>query len=107
MSLPVALLNAPVLTTDGIFTMQPISIIDARELCKDQVISYIGHAGTANIMQTLLKISVDVSRAELRQQVSQSALVFSLNKRQAEGVILDEAAIEAVGYTFKLITKIA
>jgi hypothetical protein len=105
-TLPVALLNAPVLTADGTFEISTISVEEARALCAHPVISYVGHSGTARIMETVLRIPVTASRAELKQAPFQVALVFSLNARQAEGVVLDEAAIESVGYTFKRLVRV-
>lgn len=103
----VALLNAPVLTSDGVFDMRTISLEAAVALCGSRVTeSYIGHASTASILQRLLDVPVPVSRAEFRHGVGADALIFSLNKRQPEGVVLSEAEVEAIGYTFRRLTRL-
>ena len=105
-SFPVALLNAPVLTTRGEFTMSGISVAEARDICKLHGIkSYIGHAATALIMTTLLGQEVVACRDELVQDVGQTALVFRLNARQPEGKILSEAEVESVGYSLFLLVR--
>ena len=103
----VALLNAPVLTNDGVFDMRTISLDAAIAFCGSRVTeSYIGHASTASILQRLLDVPVPVSRGEFRHAVGGDALVFALNRRQVEGVVLSEQEVEAIGYTFRRLTRL-
>jgi len=48
-----------------------------------------------------------MDRTPFEQQTGQQALVFKLNGRAPEGVILSIAEIEAMGYKFQLLTKIS
>ena len=105
-----ALLNAPVFTTDGTFELWTVDMEEAAAFLRSAlaaggITSYIGDAGTAAVMQTLLNIEVPVSGAEFRQRIGQFALVFSLNAQQAEGVVLSRADIDRIGYTLKILER--
>ena len=106
-SAPVWLLNAPVITTDGVFRSRTLSIDEARALVRTQGFeSAIGHAQTAAIVSELLGIHCPMNRHEFRQRPGQRALVFRLARRLEEGQVLrDRWAIEHVGYSFMLITR--
>lgn len=101
------LLNAPVITADGLFRARTLSLAEARRLVAERgFASAIGHAGTATVVSELLGIDCPMNRAELRQQPGQHALVFRLGGRLAEAQVLqDREEIERIGYSFMLITR--
>jgi hypothetical protein len=104
---PIWLLNAPLVTNEGRYIAQSVSGQDAFDLI--QVYGYesaIGHATTADLLSELLGITCQVRRIEFRQEAGQCALVFRLNRRLEEGVVLDTRAdIEKVGYSFLLLRR--
>jgi hypothetical protein len=53
----------------------------------------------------LLDINIDVNRQMFEQQVNQTALVFKLNGRPPEGVVLSRDEIETMGYSFKTLIR--
>jgi len=104
--LPLALLNAPVLTNDGKYEMWTITFEEALTFgWLHGVESYIGHASTAALLSTLLGVEVQQTCAEFRHQVHQMALVFALNQTQPEGTILTEEQIKAVGYSLRILQR--
>lgn len=104
---PVWLLNAPVITAEGLFRSRTLSFDEARTLVRTQgFASAIGHAQTAAIVSELLGIDCRMNRYEFRQRPGQRALVFRLDRRLEEGQVLhDRRNIERIGYSFMLITR--
>lgn len=105
-----ALLNTSILTTAGTYTLEDISLDQARQIVADNtgnLDSAVGHQSTADIMTTLLGVNVPVNRQMFTQEVGQQALVFKLNGRPEEGKILTAAEIEAIGYKFQLLRRTA
>jgi len=101
------LLNAPVITADGLFRSRTLCLNEARALVQaGGFFSAIGHAQTAAIVSDLLGIDCPMNRCEFRQGPGQHALVFCLARRLEEGQVLhDRKDIERVGYRFMLITR--
>ena len=102
--LPIAILNTTILTADGDFTLQTISLEEAQELIQDNdILSAVGHESTAQILTELLETSVPVNRIQFEQQRGQKALCFKLKGSPQEGAILSKEEIEKIGYEFKLL----
>ena len=102
--LPIAILNTTILTADGDFTLQTISLDEAKELIQDrEILSAVGHDSTAQILTELLARDIPVNRIQFTQQAGQKALCFKLNGRPQEGTILTAEEIEKIGYEFKLL----
>jgi hypothetical protein len=102
-----AILNTSILTSDGQYVMETITLDQAKQLVKDadSIDSAVGHVSTAEILTTLLDINIDVNRQMFEQQVNQTALVFKLNGRLPEGVVLSRDEIETMGYSFKTLIR--
>jgi hypothetical protein len=102
-----AILNTSILTSDGQYVMETITLDQAKQLVKDadSIDSAVGHVSTAEILTTLLDINIDVNRQMFEQQVNQTALVFKLNGRPPEGVVLSRDEIETMGYSFKTLIR--
>ena len=102
-----ALLNTSILTNAGTYSLQDITLSEARTLVRENELdSAIGHASTAMIMSKLLGTKVPVKRQMFSQKMGQQALVFKLNGRPEEGKILSAEEIEQIGYKFQLLTRI-
>jgi hypothetical protein len=103
-----ALLNTTIATADGIYEVETIGFETAKRLvASNELDSAIGHQSTADVMTTLLETEVVLNRQEFYQEKGQQALVFKLNGRPPEGVILSKAQIAKMGYSFKLMTRTA
>lgn len=106
-----ALLNTSILTNDGEYKLESISLEQVHNLVREYGLkefdSAIGHESTAQILTELLSIEVLVNRQMFAQEVGQKALVFKLNGRPLEGKILNREEIEAIGYSFKLLSRTA
>ena len=107
------LLNTSILTDYGTFTYRSLSLDEARESVREfqqagkMIQSAIGHHSTAELLSTLLEYFVPVNRMEFKQSLNDVALVFKLRERAPEGKILTLDEIEAIGYEFGLLTRIA
>lgn len=104
-----AVLSTPVVTADGTYTMESITAERAARLAAEADLdSAVGHEATAAILSTILGVNVPVCRQTLTQQVGQRALVFKLNDRRPEpGQELSRRELEEIGFSFKLLTRIA
>ena len=103
----ITLLNTSALTAYGTFDFQPISLLEARELVKRaEIISAIGHAATAEIFSEELGIEVKLNRFDFVQNVDETAIVFKLKTRIAEGKVLDRTEIEEIGYEFGILRRL-
>lgn len=101
------LVNSPILTTDGSYKLQTISLDDARKMVTaGQYTSAIGHQSTADIMSTLLGVKIAVDRIRISQMVGDQVLVFALKGRPDIGADLTVDQLTDMGYTFKLLTRI-
>lgn len=104
---PIALFNGTVATTNGIYEIEDITEEEAKKLLdKHGFISAIGHEATACIMAERLQQPILMNRIQFKQEVGQVAVVFKLNKRPDEGVVLNKAEVERIGYCFKKMTRI-
>ena len=106
---PVAVLNTSIATTHGVYEYVEISLDEARNLVRqpEGILSAVGHESTAQILTSLLEMEVPVNRIFFQQQAGQEALVFKLNGRAPEGVILSAEEIEAIGYSFGRLTRLS
>ncbi|HMM20706.1 MAG TPA: DUF1874 domain-containing protein [Selenomonadales bacterium] len=104
---PIAILNGAIITADGEYSCRTISMEEAKELVRSapRIISAVGHQATAEILTDLLKTQIAFNRINFHQQRGQQALVFKLNSRPPEGIILSRAEIEAFGYHFQLLSR--
>jgi len=62
---PVALLNTPIMTTEGLYSLTPFKIHEIGNFLADrggETISAIGHEGTAQVLTELLGFEVKVNR---------------------------------------------
>jgi len=106
--LPVALFNGTVATTDGVYSIKDIDIESAKEFVAQYgYISAIGHEATADIMSDLFGQTIPMNRIQFHQQVGQKAIALKLNQRPPEGYILNRQEVEKIGFTVKLIERLA
>jgi len=102
------ILNTSIITNDGEYALKTITLEDAKRLAsKNETDSAIGHQSTADVMTTLLGIEVPMNRQLFSQEVGQDCLVFKLDGRPEEGKILTKEDIEVIGFSFKIMTRIA
>jgi hypothetical protein len=107
--LPLAILNTSIVTADGRYALETVSADLAKSIVMmhAEIDSAVGHEATAAILSTLLDVDVPVNRQLFAQQVGQSALVFKLNGRPEPGKELSREELERIGFTFKVLTRMA
>lgn len=106
-NLPIALFNGTVATTNGLYYISDIDIDTARKYVEENgFVSAIGHDATAEIMSTLLGQNIPMNRVQFHQEVGQKAIVFKLNERPPEGVVLTKEEVERIGYSLKIMERL-
>lgn len=106
----VVLMNAPVATVAGVYEMVETTLEEVFETISEpgvEIVSFIGHQGTADVLMTLLSIPVEVNRGQYRHEVGDTVIVFRLAQRQPEGAVLTAEEIEKIGYQFVFFNRIA
>ena len=106
---PIAILNGAIITAEGEYSCRTISLDEVKKLIGStpEIISAVGHQATAEIITDILEKKVSFNRINFHQQVGQQALVFKLNTRPPEGIILSRTEIEKFGYQFQLLSRIS
>ena len=107
--LPILLLNAPILTSLGLFRHTAVSVEQARDLLRGQVFeSAVGHLLTAQAISKVLQIDCPMRRNQAAQAIGQRAIVLRLRRRLPEGMVLTSVAdLDAIGFEFTLLERIA
>lgn len=107
MSQPLAVLNTAIATTPGDYEVRAVDLAEARTLVADapSILSAVGHEATAQVLTELLQRDIPVNRIQFAQEPGQSALVLKMRGRPPEGVVLDVAGMEQLGYDLWLMTR--
>jgi hypothetical protein len=106
MRVPVAILNASVVTADGTYTVRSISLEEARRLVRENRIdSAVGHRPTAALRTEMLGVHVPVHAQQFVHQVGQRALAFKLRDRPPPGLELSREDLERIGFSVRLIVR--
>ena len=75
-----------------------VPVEDARAMLnavpKDNVISVVGHSGTAQVMSELLGYPVNTNRVAITLQPGDTLIVFQLNVRLQEGQLLSSEEVK-------------
>jgi len=80
-----------------------LSTEEVKEILEtNNFISVVGHESTAKVLQILLGINIPVNRVGIQLEKGDKVVIFQLNQRLQEGVILDEEEIKKLNYTFIL-----
>ena len=100
------LLNTTVIPNEayGIWDCKEISQSEAEWYASKTFTSAVGHESTAEIMSTILRVTVPVNRISVAPNEGDQLLCFKLNQRAPEGVILSKEQIEELGYHWVLMT---
>lgn len=109
MNMKVGLLNTTIVTGKGLFSCMPLTVDEAREIVQyNPTESHVGHQATADSMATLLGVPVQMNRSPYSQtQPGQKAICLKVKGRIEEGRILTREELEAIGYEFFLLKKVA
>jgi len=90
-----------------VYEYEAITLDQAKDLVstKEGFLSAIGHESTASIISTLLGVDCPMNRVMYQQQPGEVAVVFKLDGRPPEGVILSKEEIEKIGFSWGKLTR--
>lgn len=104
----VALLNSLVITNEGFYKAEKITLLEARKIMFENEANYesfIGHESSARVLEALLGFPVKVNRLRFKQDKFQRAICFKLYDRYREYEVLTEEELQKVKYDFYLLTR--
>jgi hypothetical protein len=102
----ITLLNTSIITAYGSYEYKEICEETAKTLITHLPFqSAIGHGSTAEFLTEKFGVDIQANRIEFKQEVSDIALVFKLNGRAPEGVILTKDTIKEMGYSFGILFR--
>jgi len=102
------LLNSPILTSYGRFEFSgPLTIKQAKNILKRGFESAIGHQATADVLNTLLDIPMEVKRQTISMNVGDKAVIFRLLTRIEEGGVLSQQELLRLPFELSVLTKIS
>lgn len=103
------ILNSAVITEEGLYRYKKISIEEAKEwLKKGDYASAIGYQETADAIETLTGIRVDVNRIQVSIAKGDEALIFRITKRVKDPNQKGELSKEYIlnNYEFGILSRI-
>lgn len=100
----IAILNTTISCSPGLFADVEVDLDTARRLASHGYRSHIGHEATAAIVSELLGVPVPFDRTPFGGDAT--ALCFKLNGRAPEGRVLTREEIEAIGYTWRVLSPV-
>lgn len=105
------LMNTTVLPHDanGVWTVATVSpdraaAIAAEASVRGQLVSAVGHQSSADAMAAVLGITVAMNRITVAPEPGDQFLCLRLLSRPPEGAILSNAQLEAIGYSWALLS---
>jgi len=80
-----------------------VSVDDVKDiLTNNDFTSVIGHESTANVLSSLLDMNIQTNRINLRLNDGDMVIIFQLNQRLPEGLVLDKDELMKLDFTFIL-----
>ena len=90
---------------DGTWVMATITPRHAAEIASGQPFtSAVGHISSAEAMEAALGVPVEANRITVQPEPGDSFLCLRLHSRPPEGRILDREALQAIGFSWALLS---
>jgi hypothetical protein len=98
------IMNAAVIPagSDGIWETITIPNESAKINLLAEWKSAVGHKSSAAVISQALAVDIPVNRIEVKPEPGDRLLCFKLNGRAPEGVILSEAQLKEMGFSWSL-----
>ena len=101
------LLNSPVLPNHGTFKFMLMDHNDAiRMLRTNSSVSAIGHEATAKMLSKLWAMDIPVNRTQIHMDIGDQAIIFRLQTRLPEGMVLNEYELSKISYELGLLERV-
>jgi hypothetical protein len=99
------ILNTSVIPNEGTYSLHRTDLDTAR-FYAGTAISAIGHESTAQLISQVLGINIPANRTAIEMEPGDYAVVFKLNQRPPEGVVLSCDQLKELGYDFYIMTRL-
>ena len=104
---PIAVLNSSIVTADGLYNLETVSLEEARQMVRGQIESFVGHQPTNDALTRLLGVEIPYNRGLFAHKVGQVALICRLEGgRISNGVQLSESELAQLGFSFKRLIRL-
>lgn len=105
--MPLYLMSATVIphNADGTWTVKTLTKEQAIEWATEKpFVSAVGHDSSAEVMTVALGVPVKANRITVSPNRGDKFLCLRLLSRPPEGVILDRAGLDAIGFSWALLS---
>ena len=80
----------------AVVNIEEISKDEALKLLKKGYVSYISHPSTAQVLESMLNMKIDVRREPLKLKSGDTVVVFQIKKRPSEGQIFTPEEVKSI-----------
>jgi len=100
-------LNSAVLTSFGVYRYVKITVGIAKYLLEtNEVISAVGHEGTAILMSKIFGVEIPYNRIKIKMKAGDVAVVFRLKDRTPENRDYSEEEIQNLDFEIGLLERV-
>lgn len=94
---------------DGAWTMESLTperaaYLAQRSVDAGRLTSAVGHASSAEVMEAVLGVPVEMNRITVAPQPGDQFLCLRLHARPPEGVVLDLPQLQGIGFSWALLS---
>jgi len=100
-------LNAPVITSYGVYRFTRIAPEAAKKLLLEGFVSAIGHDSTARLMGELLGIEIPFNRITIHMEAGDKAIALWLLNRPSESQVYSREELAAVPCELGLLERVS
>jgi hypothetical protein len=103
----VYVLNAPVITSYGVYRFTPIEPEAAKRLLLEGFVSAIGHDSTARLMGDIIGVEIPFNRITIHMEAGDKAVALWLLNRPGEAQIYSREDLSAIPCKLGLLERVS